>query len=676
MHIDLVGRLRNTKLPARHGLMPLFEAVVNSIWAIREADRSDGEITIRIDRDPALLTTDAHGNTLALICAFHITDNGIGFDEENFTSFDTMDSRAKAARGGKGVGRLLWLKAFEKVSVDSTYKEEGQWWHRHFDFVLTAKGIEHPKRERLNGKSPHTARTEVRLIGFHNSYRDASPKSAEAIARRLIEHCLEYYFVGGMPKIVLEDPVCEETVALGDIFNAEFQPESQSRCYLAEGHKFNLIDVMVKSIAETEHTLNFCAHNRVVESIPLASRLPHLNAPLHQDGAPVVYCGYVSSPFLDQRVDADRTSFEIPRADELGAIPGELTWDHLMNTSIDVVGDFLGPRTAEIRQESMGRIQKYIEERAPRYRPLLGHKMELLGNIPGNLTDGKLDLELHRLLTSWRQDVRQQANELGDIPTDLTGFEEYKDSFVKVIGELQEVAKSDLAEYVMHRATVLSFFEKLLGEDRDGSFQREDALHSLFFPQRTDSNMVDFNEHNLWMLDERLAYHRHLSSDVRFSRQESSPVAVEGSDRPDILVYNIPAAFVPGAMPFASVVIVEFKRPERNDYSDEENPITQVTRYVQQIREGKAKRRDGSSVDPVPEGIPFYCHIVATLTPKLRSEALDRGYTEAPDRQGFFNYNANYRAYIEISSYRKVLDDARKRNAAFFDRLQINLDPV
>jgi hypothetical protein len=66
MHIDLVGRVRNTKLPARHGLMPLFEAVINSIWAIREAKRSDGEITVRIERNPALLTEDAHGNTLAL----------------------------------------------------------------------------------------------------------------------------------------------------------------------------------------------------------------------------------------------------------------------------------------------------------------------------------------------------------------------------------------------------------------------------------------------------------------------------------------------------------------------------------------------------------------------------------------------------------------------------------
>lgn len=165
----------------------------------------------------------------------------------------------------------------------------------------------------------------------------------------------------------------------------------------------------------------------------------------------------------------EQTSFEIPRSDELGATPSELTWDHLLNTSVDVLGDFLGPRTAEIREESLGRIEKYIEERAPRY--LLGHKRELLGNIPGNLNEGKLDLELHRLLTNWRQDVRQQANKLSDIPTDLTGFEEYKDSFVKLIGELQEVAKSDLAEYVLHRATVLSFFEKLLGEDRDGNFQ-------------------------------------------------------------------------------------------------------------------------------------------------------------------------------------------------------------
>lgn len=51
MNTDLIGRLRNTKLPRKSALMPLFEAVVNSILAVSEADTRDGLITITIERD-------------------------------------------------------------------------------------------------------------------------------------------------------------------------------------------------------------------------------------------------------------------------------------------------------------------------------------------------------------------------------------------------------------------------------------------------------------------------------------------------------------------------------------------------------------------------------------------------------------------------------------------------
>ena len=36
LQTNLKGRLRNTSLPKNHGLMPVFEAVVNSIHSIEE----------------------------------------------------------------------------------------------------------------------------------------------------------------------------------------------------------------------------------------------------------------------------------------------------------------------------------------------------------------------------------------------------------------------------------------------------------------------------------------------------------------------------------------------------------------------------------------------------------------------------------------------------------------
>ena len=51
---NLHGRLRNTPLSANNGLMPLFEAVVNSIHSIEEKGDAfhNGAISIDILRSP------------------------------------------------------------------------------------------------------------------------------------------------------------------------------------------------------------------------------------------------------------------------------------------------------------------------------------------------------------------------------------------------------------------------------------------------------------------------------------------------------------------------------------------------------------------------------------------------------------------------------------------------
>jgi hypothetical protein len=55
---------------------------------------------------------------------FAITDNGIGLNDENFDSFNTAFSDHKLSRGGKGLRRFTWLKAFDKVEIDSTFEEQ------------------------------------------------------------------------------------------------------------------------------------------------------------------------------------------------------------------------------------------------------------------------------------------------------------------------------------------------------------------------------------------------------------------------------------------------------------------------------------------------------------------------------------------------------------------------
>ncbi|OYU72359.1 MAG: hypothetical protein CFE32_23985, partial [Alphaproteobacteria bacterium PA3] len=54
--------------------------------------------------------------------SFVITDNGVGLNDDNFESFRTYDSRLKSKKGGKGVGRLTWLKVFESVKIISKFE--------------------------------------------------------------------------------------------------------------------------------------------------------------------------------------------------------------------------------------------------------------------------------------------------------------------------------------------------------------------------------------------------------------------------------------------------------------------------------------------------------------------------------------------------------------------------
>ncbi|WP_227515139.1 hypothetical protein [Acinetobacter sp. Root1280] len=95
LQTNLKGRLRNTILPKTHGLMPVFEAVVNSIQSIEEkGEGNTGKIILQIDRDKQS-TLDLESKELPPIVGFTIIDNGCGFNDENFKSFKILDSEHK-----------------------------------------------------------------------------------------------------------------------------------------------------------------------------------------------------------------------------------------------------------------------------------------------------------------------------------------------------------------------------------------------------------------------------------------------------------------------------------------------------------------------------------------------------------------------------------------------------
>jgi hypothetical protein len=65
-------------------------------------------------------------------------------------------------------------------------------------------------------------------------------------------------------------------------------------------------------------------------------------------------------------------------------------------------------------------------------------------------------------------------------------------------------------------------------------------------------------------------------------------------------------------------------------------------------------------------------YIVCDITKTLQEQAELANLQETPDREGYFGYNRNRQAYIEIVSFDKLIRDAELRNRILFDKLGIN----
>jgi len=129
---NLVKRIDRLPKPnnAADAMQPLFEAVSNSIHSTQDRFKENvgtkGEIIVTL--------TMASRQAPSKIS---VEDNGVGLDGKNYDAFTTTDTDNKIARGGKGVGRLLWLDCFEAISVSSTSVENGDPKRRKFRFVLS-----------------------------------------------------------------------------------------------------------------------------------------------------------------------------------------------------------------------------------------------------------------------------------------------------------------------------------------------------------------------------------------------------------------------------------------------------------------------------------------------------------------------------------------------------------
>ncbi|HFU75613.1 MAG TPA: hypothetical protein ENK66_05130, partial [Arcobacter sp.] len=368
LQVDLKGKLNNFKVTpsSAHSLLPLFEAVVNAIDSLTDQKENKAkEISIVVQRDERQQTMDKDSKQdTSPITSFLIEDNGMGFTEDNFTSFCTSDSTLKLHRGCKGLGRFTWLKVFNEIQVKSVFKLGDVFYQRRFHF--TEDGIVNHSCEETADKQ---VKTSIFLSNIKSEYHNKLPKKTLTIANKIIEHCLSFFILEDMPKVTLSD--LDSGLVLNELFEDEYNKNKSedniSVSYNDNTYPFKLLSFKVFSNVSHDYKVHYVGNNREVMSMNLNKDIPELKQPLKDaEGNTFSYKTFISGDYLDSHVNSERTEFTLPSSNTLGLSLDTIHKEVVQNTK-SRLEEYLQP----IKEENRNYIQRYINEESPQYKHII-----------------------------------------------------------------------------------------------------------------------------------------------------------------------------------------------------------------------------------------------------------------------------------------------------------------
>ncbi|RYZ15162.1 MAG: ATP-binding protein [Alphaproteobacteria bacterium] len=652
---NFVGRVENISLPANSGnaLKPLFEAVSNALHSI------DDRFDTKVDLGEIEIVLLHHNNDSDLTYSgYSVRDNGVGFNDENFKSFLTSDSRRKRVKGGKGVGRLLWLKTADRAIIESEFVREARSMKRRFDFIAgeAAQIQNHAMTEEPSRQKQHTIVTIKPINATFNSH---FPKKRQTISLALIRHFLRVLIADRVPKIVVTDDHGSDD--LHEMLRAEILQQTDETFDLAfeDGlpagtfiMKHMLIGKKLEDDEKGTNAIHLCAHMRAVDRHVIDNQI----------GLKVItgdrfYASIVEADILDKTVNQERSSFMLDRQ-EMQQITTQLTAK---------AKEFLAPYIKDVRDDQRKQLTAILEEN-PHFRPVVNSVEDFVETKLA--LNEKEDEQIYVALSREnRREVKRRDKEFKAIAKEAQHTELVEQKIASYAKFANDATKGFLESYVRQRKAILDVLQTYRGwkDAENEKYVLERAVHALICPLGGTTDSLPYDKHNLWMLDERLAFYGYFASDKKIK----SFVIEEGSSggEPDLAFFDTGLGFRRD-LKRDPVIIVEFKRPGKEDYTEATDPYAQVVRYIGDLTNKTVHDQSGAVITQVDDKTVFICYIVADLTAGLLQRLRGTPITEpTPDGLGRYGHVKDLRAYVEIIPYEKLYDDAYKRNEIFFKKL-------
>lgn len=595
-----------------------YEAIANSI----DAGASEIAISIKI-------SSFTEPDTLRI----SISDNGKGFDEDNFNRFSNLLDRSDPQH--KGIGRLVFLSYFSEIFVESAFGLQRR------DFIFNDEFDGDCSIDDLDKECYFTV---IKLT----NYSKERIRKYDYISHDKLKHSILNHFLPRLYQLKMEGKSLTITISVEtnnpssdhDFFGGSSRlsiddlPELREKTVPDESDllaQFRMLYSIERRISEPKSVISaICADNRTLPVKIIADG----NAP---DGLQMIFILY--SDYFDGKTNATREAF---------------TFDESVEKRIKRKFTAL---VAEVIKEEVPEIQ---EKNSEVYQGLQAQYPHLVGYFDEPAV-GLMDKASVVQSAQYRFFADQKAILEAEDLTD----EQYELSL--------GLSSRILTEYILYRAKIIQKLKSISSTDH------ESEIHNLLVPKgrvfHANAKINDIFLNNAWILDDKYMSYTKVLSDIEIEKIYSE-LGTEGSHqyseresgRPDITVVF---SRDPEEVNAVDVVIVELKKLGL-DLAKKEEVVSQLQQRARRLLEFYPTKI---------QRIWFYG--IIDFDDELLASLIEREYTPLFS-EGTVYYKkqpisvslrplVTKDADIFILSFEAMLSDAEIRNQTFLSLLKEGL---
>lgn len=583
------------------------EAVTNSIHA--------GATTISVE-----LSFDRHSGLFGeeernVLDTITVSDDGEGFTPDNLNYFEEICTGHKDEIGGKGVGRLAFLKFANRVEIRSQLNAELV----EFRYTPDFKSDDVRKSASMG-----SAKTTITISEIKEKINTQVAKLVNSMCDDLR---LLLFLKKQMGQIISiqfthnsKQPFSEDFVFSGKEIEAwktrtfEFHGETFD-CYLFrdEAPRKGIVALL-------------CADELCVEEYQISKRFD--------------VCRYlisITSTYLNRISNIERKKLELPKTDAEADMISPISREKLM------------PRIHEeclalINETAEGDIESFKAsniDKLKKYYPFI--EVQSL-NGDAALLDAEDIVKAYRAQQARREDQLIDSIEEGR----PVSFD-----------DVSHLASDDLARFIVHRALVIDSLAKM---PRDVA---EVVLHESILPKKSDGDEI--RENNIWLIDDKFLSYSSIYSDetlAKIVRDVGAETESKQQRKPDVAAfYSKDSTGRPNKL-----VIIEFKKPGA-DIFENNKALLQCRIYANELVNRIGTVREVFAFSIVEIDDEFYRDLKRTGFKDVFS---------LTDRVVYNDHVIGLADDIPLHLYvmpaASIITDAKARNRVFEEILRFNMD--